>query len=280
MALESMTLDADDWTSFALLQATIDGLPDPVFVKDRQHRWIAFNAAFCRLLGRTREELLGRSDPDLFPPEQVEVFWRGDDAVFASEGPLENEELLLDGSGVTHTIWTRKFPLRNARGEAYALCGIITDVTAFRERVRRLDRIEAENKEQQATIAAQTALLDALMMPVVEVWEGVLLLSLVGELSERRATRAMEELLAAITRTRARSVLIDLTGVPLVDTAVAGALQRTTRAAGLLGCESVLCGIGPSIAQALVQLDIDLGRAAVCGSVRDGLARALGRPRR
>lgn len=280
MASEAPRIDPSDWPGAVLLQATLDTLPDPIFVKDRGHRWIAFNAAFAALVGRTRAELLGRSDPDLFPPEQVEVFWRLDDAVFDTGEINENEENLTGADGVVRTIWTRKYPLRGQDGAILGLCGVITDVTELRARMQEAERRETEIKEQTAALTVQRETLDSLALPVVELADGVLLMPLVGELSERRATAAMESLLSAIRDRRARTVLLDLTGMPAVDTAVAAGLLRTIRAAGLLGCASVLCGIGPTIASTLVDLDVDLGRVTVCGTVRDGLARALGRPRR
>lgn len=267
----------DDWHSAALLQATLDGIPDPVFVKDRAHRWIALNAAFCALLGLPRERLLGRSDPDLFPPDQVDVFWRVDDLVIRSATQVDNEEQITDGSGRVRTIWTRKIPLRDIGGAVFGLCGIITDVTDLRERLRRVERMEAAAAEEQARIAALAATLDALTVPIVEIWEGVLLISLIGELSARRVDRALNDLLAALARARARWVLIDLTGVPGVDAAVAEALLRATRAAALIGCESVVCGVGPAIARTLAELHLDLGGARTCGTVRAGLALALAR---
>lgn len=280
MAFEAPAIIPADWTDAALLQAALDAIPDPVFVKDRAHRWIAFNAAFCGLLGRSREQLLGRSDPDLFPPEQVEVFWRLDDIVFTGGAANENEESLTGADGLVRTIWTRKYPLRGADGAVLGLCGVITDVTRLRERVREAERKENALREQAAVLAAQTAMLDALALPVVELAEGVLLMSLVGELSQGRAAQAMQTLLGAIQGARARLVLLDLTGMPAVDTAVAAALLRTVQAAGLLGCESVLCGLGPAIARTLVELDVDLGKVTIRASVRDGLAHALARPQR
>jgi rsbT co-antagonist protein RsbR len=268
---------AAPWQTFERMQIVVDGLPDPIFIKDREHRWVAFNAAFCGLLKLPRERLLGGSDPDLFPSEQAEVFWQMDDAVFAGDRIIENEELLTDAQGVVRTIWTRKSPLRDQHAAVIGLVGTITDVTDFKERVRRVERMEAESAQQLARIAAQEALLDGLTMPIVEVWDGVLLLSLVGELRERRAARALEDLLTAITRTRARHVLIDVTGVPSIDTSVAAGLLRSAQAAGLLGCESVLCGIGPEIAQTLVSLAVDFSRISVCSTVRAGLTRAIGR---
>lgn len=268
MAFELPRIERADWQSVALLQAVIDAIPDPIFVKDREHRWIVVNDAFCALLGRTREQILGRSDPDLFPPEQVEVFWRMDDAVIEGRAAIDNEELVTRASGEVRTIWTRKIPLLNARGEAVGVCGLITDIS---------EQVERRDREQREIIAAQNAMLDALVTPIVEIWEGVLLMSLIGELSALRAEQAMQSLLTAASRHRAHAVLLDVTGLPTVDATVAVALQRTVRAAGLLGCETVLCGIGPEAARSLVMLQIDLGGVATFSAVRAGLAHVLRR---
>ncbi len=269
--------DFSDARSLWLLQRVLDTIPDPIFVKDREHRWIAFNDGFTRLVGHSRAALLGHSDPDFWPPEQVEVFWRMDDVVFDSGLPLENEEQLTGGDGVERTIWTRKYPLLDEAGEVIGLCGVITDVTELRARVKRLERIEAENREQRAVIAAQADLKPAMLLPVVEVWQGVLLIPLVGELSSERVAQVQDSVLRAVVRTGARFVLLDLTGTPVVDSNVAAALMRTADAAALLGCKSIMCGMGPEIARTVVALQIDFGRIIPCGTLRDGLALAMKR---
>src|SRR4029079_19282540 len=113
----SLSLNPSDWKSFELLQSVIDTFPDPIFVKDLQHRWIACNSAHCTLMGRPYADIIGHSDPDYFPPEQVEVFWQGDDQVVSTGQPLENEELHAQRDGSVRVIWTRKFPLKNERGD-------------------------------------------------------------------------------------------------------------------------------------------------------------------
>lgn len=272
MTLELPRIDPDDWRTFALLQRVIDTIPDPVFVKDREHRWIAFNAGFCALIGRSREELLGRSDPEFWPHEQAQVFWKMDDLVFDSGEANENEEAATGGDGVERTIWTRKYPLRDDAGAVIGLVGVITDITALKARMREVERIERENAQHRAVIAAQAEMIEALAMPVVEVAPHVLLVPLVGELAERRVARVTETLLENIRRVGARAALLDLTGVPAVDTAIARDLMRAATAAGLLGCQAVLCGIGPDIARTLVALQIDMSRVVVCGTLRDGIA--------
>src|SRR5262245_25837427 len=129
-----LSADLSAWETFAFLQTAIDSLADPVFVKDLDHRFVAVNRALCELFGLPREALIGHSDPEFVPAEQVEVFWRIDDMVIASGQPHENEEELTDGAGNVRTIWTRKFPVRNAQGEVIALSVIITDITAIKQR--------------------------------------------------------------------------------------------------------------------------------------------------
>jgi PAS domain S-box-containing protein len=118
--------------SIELLQQIVDVIPSPVFVKDREHRWVIVNKAFCEFTGRRPEELLGRSDYDFFPREEARVFWEVDDRVFASGAPIENEERHTDAHGTTRTIITRKRLVGLGDG-TQLLVGVITDVTRYRE---------------------------------------------------------------------------------------------------------------------------------------------------
>jgi rsbT co-antagonist protein RsbR len=268
-------LDPSTWRSFELLQRVIDTLPDPVFVKDREHRWIAINQGFCKLIGHPYEALLGKSDFDFWPPEQATIFWGYDDLVFSSGEANENEELATGTDGVERTIWTRKYPMRDAEGQVIGLCGIVTDITLMKKRLVDSERLDAVNREQLAIIEAQRALLEKLAVPVIRIWEGVLLLPLVGALNRERASMVTASVLEAIVRARARFVLIDVTGVPLVDVTAAEALLHTVQAAALLGCESVLVGVGPAAAQTLIELHIDLRRIATRSTLDRGLEYAL-----
>ncbi|WP_438022477.1 PAS domain-containing protein [Sorangium sp. So ce233] len=270
-------IDVADWKTFELLQLVLDTIPDPVFVKDRQHRWIACNPGFCRLIGQRYEDLIGRSDPDYWPKEQADVFWSYDDVVFNSGEPTDNEEVATGSDGVTRTIWTRKFPMKNAQGEVVGLCGLITDITDLKRRHMEAERMAAENREQRAIIDAQAAMLDRVAMPVIQVWQGILLMPLVGEINDRRAAQALESLLQAIGQRGAEFVILDITGVPGIDTAVARHLVRAVQAAELLGCRSVMVGIGPEIARTLVGLGVDFNRITTQGTLQSGLAYAMSR---
>ncbi|MEE3718341.1 PAS domain S-box protein [Tumidithrix elongata RA019] len=106
----------------------INAIPDPVFVKDRDHRWIVLNDAFCQIIGFTRSQLLGKSDYDFFPKEEADVFWAIDNAVFDSGIERENEEVFSDAQGKLHFISTKKSILVNGAGNK-VLIGIIRDIT-------------------------------------------------------------------------------------------------------------------------------------------------------
>jgi rsbT co-antagonist protein RsbR len=271
MNATTWSIEPEEWKSFELIQNVIDTLDDPIFVKDIQHRWVACNQAFCILLGQPHEAVIGRSDPDFWRPDQAEIFWRMDDEVIASGKLNENEELLTSADGVMRTIWTRKYPLRNPQGHIIGLCGIITDISDIRRRQDEVAALESKIKAQIELIQAQGAMLDELSVPVIQVWEGILLVPLIGALESRRAAQVMESLLEAVGRSSAEIVIIDITGVPVVDTSVASYLIRAVEAAQLLGCQSILVGISPEIAQTLVGLGVDFSRITTRATLQNGL---------
>lgn len=114
-----------------------------------------------------------------------------------------------------------------------------------------------------------------LSAPIVPIHEGILVLPLIGSIDSRRATLIMETLLEAINRTGTRVVILDITGVPVVDTGVANYLIQATRAARLLGAEVVLSGISPTIAQTVVTLGVDLSGIVTRADLSAGLEYAL-----
>jgi rsbT co-antagonist protein RsbR len=275
LELPPLLTDAANWRSFELLQAIIDTFPDPIFVKDLQHRWIACNQAFCTLIGQPYQALIGRSDPDFWPPDQARLFWQLDDEVFASGEFRGNEEPVTVPDGSIHTIWTRKYPMRDEQGRVAGLCGIITDITDIKRRREEIEHLEADIKQKKAIIEAQTTLLDQLSVPVIQVWENILLLPLIGVIDSRRAAQVLESMLISIASAGAQIVIVDITGVPVVDTSVASYLVRAVQAAQLLGCQTLLVGISPEIAQTLVGLGVDFSKITTRSTLRSGLEYAL-----
>ena len=116
-----------------------------------------------------------------------------------------------------------------------------------------------------------------LSSPVIQVWEDVLVLPLVGAIDSRRAMRIMEDLLTGITRYQAEQVIIDITGVPVIDTSVANYLLQTIKAASLLGARCMLVGISAEMAQTIVGLGLDLRDITTYSNLRAGIQAALQR---
>lgn len=86
------------------LNDILNYIPDLIFVKDQQHRWVLLNDAFCSALGHSREELIGKTDYDFHTKEQADIFWEKDDLVFDTEGINVNEEVYTDPKGELRTI--------------------------------------------------------------------------------------------------------------------------------------------------------------------------------
>ena len=110
------------------LDQIINAIADPIFVKDRQHRWVLLNNAHNNFFGRDAKELLGKTDYDFFPRSEADVFWSKDEAVFTTGLPNINEEHFTDAKGKVYTIVTKKSLYTNEKGEKF-IVGIIRDIT-------------------------------------------------------------------------------------------------------------------------------------------------------
>jgi rsbT co-antagonist protein RsbR len=116
-----------------------------------------------------------------------------------------------------------------------------------------------------------------LSTPVVQLWEGILALPLIGTLDSTRTSVVMETLLQAIVDTHSELAIIDITGVPTVDTLVAQHLLKTVAAARLMGADCIISGIRPQIAQTMVHLQIDLSTVTTKSTMAEALRFALNR---
>lgn len=140
------------------------------------------------------------------------------------------------------------------------------------------ERVHERTRELEETLARQGALLDtirALRAPVIPVWEGVVAMTLVGEVELERAEEVARALLQAIEVRRARVAILDITGVPRVDHDTASVLVRTAEAVELMGCRPVVTGLRPETAQALTALGIDLSRLVTRSDLQAGIEYAL-----
>lgn len=187
-----------------------------------------------------------------FTPSQVATF------IFSLKQPLfarASESLKSDPGAVASTLW---------------------DITLLLDGLG-LYTTEVFRQARETVIVRQQQELIELSTPVVQLWPGVLALPLIGTLDSERTQVVMESLLQRLVETGSSIAVIDITGVPTVDTLVAQHLLKTVAAAQLMGADCIISGIRPQIAQTIVHLGIDLSSVATKASLSDAFALALKR---
>jgi anti-anti-sigma factor len=254
--------------SQAQLYAILDNCPGSIYVKDITGKYLLVNRVFEEWFGRNRAEVLGKTDYDLVPAEIADQWRANDQRVIASKNSVKDEETALFG-GELRTFFSIKFPLWDSEGTAYASCGITTDIT---------DRKRAEEEQsrlQEEIIRVQAATLAELSTPLIPITDRIVVMPLIGTMDSQRAQQMLSTLLSGVSQQRATSVILDITGIPIVDTAVASILVNATQSLRLLGAETVITGIRPEVAQTLVGLGLDLSRMTTAATLRNGIAFAL-----
>jgi rsbT co-antagonist protein RsbR len=156
---------------------------------------------------------------------------------------------------------------------------MIMDLRAMAEENRlkeeRLLAKQAELEEQLQTIGRQREAIQEMSTPVMEVWDDVLVLPVVGVVDTKRSMDIMDKLLDTIVRSQSKCVIIDITGVEIVDTKTADYLLKVVHAAQLLGARCVLTGINPAVAQTLVEIGADLSSVNTLRNLKAGLLDCL-----
>jgi rsbT co-antagonist protein RsbR len=201
-------------------------------------------------------QLVGRSFHDIFAdaPESI--------ACIARALAGKSSSRLLE---IGDTAWESRYvPQRDEAGAVIGMFGISLDLTDMVKNERELrQRIEVIERQQSAIRSMST--------PIIQVWDDVVALPIIGVLDSTRATAIMETLLTSIVRTRARYAIIDLTGVETVDTATADHIIKVIYAVQLLGARGIVTGIQPMVAQIMTGLGIELSRIATLRNLRDAI---------
>jgi rsbT co-antagonist protein RsbR len=178
-------------------------------------------------------------------------------------------------------VFSLKQPLFSRLRERFAkdsaaLADAMWEVTLLLDQLGLLTT-EAHQKGREELILRQQEELLELSTPVITLWEGILALPLIGTLDSSRTQVVMESLLQRIVETGAPVAIIDITGVPTVDTLTAQHLLKTVAAARLMGADCLISGIRPQIAQTIVHLGVELGDVVTKASLSDAFAVALKR---
>ncbi|WP_437978974.1 PAS domain S-box protein [Sorangium sp. So ce295] len=193
----------------------------------------------------------------------------------AASGEPSSCEVKIHGpGGRVATLDLKMKPILDTLGQSVLLIAEGYDVTELR-------RAEAERAALQAQmIDAQEATIRELSTPLIPLDAGILVMPLVGRLDRVRIEQLLERLLQGVVAQRAATVILDVTGVAVVDAEIADSLIRAAQAVKLLGAEVILTGVGPEVAQTMVGIGIDLREIVTLSSLQSGLHHALGRSRR
>jgi PAS domain S-box-containing protein len=255
----------------AVYRSILENSPLMIYAKDTDGRYLIANDRAAGFVGLTGEQLKGKTDYDILPKDLADTYRASDREVMASDKAHEREDTFQLPEGESYYI-TTKFSIRDSMGQVCGVCSVSTDITSVR-------RAEQENRRlQDEIIRVQEVSLRALSTPLLPIAEGVVVMPLIGNVDRTRAQRVLETLLDGIVAHAASSVILDVTGVPVVDTEVASALVKTAQAVKLLGAEVILTGIQPRIAQTLIAMGADLSNIVTEGTLQNGIARALKRP--
>lgn len=152
---------------------------------------------------------------------------------------------------------------------------ILTGILTLHEDLEHQEKLRQEKEELEDRVNKQSRAILELSTPVIEVWRDVLILPLIGTVDTNRAQQILEQVLSAVAEKAAAVLIVDITGVPVVDTGVASHLIKTTEAVKLLGAHCILTGVSPTNAQTLVKLGVDLSTIMTKSSLNAGLKAAF-----
>jgi rsbT co-antagonist protein RsbR len=242
-----------------LITTGIDELDDIFYVFTPEGEFLEWNAQLPAVTGYEPDALEEMSPVSLFSGEgQAAV----EDAIerVGQDGTRVAVQANLETAGGTEIPYELSIAPIDEGGSG-AMVGIGRDITERRQNERRLEEMAAEIREMS--------------MPVVEIWDGIVLTTVIGALDTRNAEELTEDLLDAIVEEEAAAAIIDITGVAAIDTATAQHLIDTINAVNLLGANVVITGISADIAQTLVQLGVELDDVETRSTLMEGLRTAL-----
>ena len=255
----------------AVFRALAENAADAVLMSSLEGNITFANRASCEMFGydHKRQEMVGMQIATLISPVEREGASEKAMATVLGVGSWRGELQQRRKDDSTFHAASTFFAIRDESGRPVALASITRDVTVQKEAE------ETQQRLQQKVIEAQHQALQELSTPIIPVMERIIVMPLVGNIDEMRARDITRSLLAGIREHRAKFVILDVTGVPVVDSGVANYLNKTIHAARLKGAHTIITGIADAVAETIVDLGIDWSDLDARRNLRTGLVAAL-----
>jgi PAS domain S-box-containing protein len=253
------------------LKMAVEQSIDGIAISDLDGNIQFANTAWAQMHGYSVEELPGQHLSMFHTEEQLQEDVIPFNQQVIKTGAHQGQVGHVRRDGSTFPTWMSSTMLKDEAENPVGLVGTARDITAQKE-------AEAEHERlQQEVIEAQQRTLQELSTPIIPVMERIIVMPIVGSIDSLRAKDIMRTLLAGIRAHRAQVVILDITGVPIVDSGVASHLDKTIQAARLKGAQTIITGISDAVAEAVVDLGLDWSNVETLSDLQTGLVTALKR---
>ena len=252
------------------LRRLLNNIRDSVIQTDLEGTIVSWNQASERIYGWTAEEAIGQNISLIYKEEDMPILVEQVIKPTLENGYQEGEYRAVhkDGSEIIERLATSL--IRDDAGQPIGMSGIVSDITE--ERKAEAERVRL----QEEVIEAQKRAIAELSTPVIPIMDRIIVMPLVGSIDSLRAKDITRSLLAGVSQHRAKVVILDVTGVAIMDTGVVNHLNKTIQAARLKGARTIVTGLSDSVAEAIVDLGIDWSGIETLSDLQTGLMTALG----
>lgn len=258
-----------------LFQTFIDAFPNPMSMLEvlPNGRYSLAIANKAYLSGFESPDIIGKDLKELAHEEELASVQRMYEDCLQHKTIQVYEMTYPNPEGGLYWLLNTCMPVVDPEDQkiSHIVCSI-QDVTE--RKYRELQEKEAIN-EQQSLIEQQAEVLAEISTPLLSISDSTMVMPLIGVIDTHRINNLVTTLLNGVSENRARTVILDITGVPFVDTQVANAIIRSAQAVKLLGATIILSGIRPEVAQVLVGLGIDFSHMVTCSTLQAAIALAL-----
>jgi len=251
-----------------MFKTLVENSKDAILMADLEGRHIYTNQASCDLYGYESQEMM-RLNPTSFGLEEDIPFFLETIMPQVMAGGWSGEVRQRRKDGAIFYASDTIFPLYDSNGQMIGTAAIVRDITAQKQTEAERERLQREIIEAQQRAIAE------LSTPVIPIMDRVIVMPLIGSIDSLRARDLTRNLLAGISQHRAKVVILDVTGVSIMDTGIVNHLNKTIQAARLKGAQTIVTGMSDAVAEAIVDLGIDWSTITTLSDLQTGLVAAL-----